>query len=235
MSECIYSKSYIKLIVQRSKKGSVSMDKGLFITFEGLDGSGKSTQIDLLYSSLVKKGLKVIKTVEPGGTELGKDIRDILLHKKQFDMEARTETLLFLASRAELVCKVIKPHLEKGSIVISDRFSDSTVVYQGFARGLGPEQIIGLNRWATGGLEPDITFIMDIGPDKCEQRDVRSKKKKDRIESEEMVFKEKIHAGYRKLSKMFKERVVLIDGNSKRQEIAKVILDKVLEALDESA
>jgi len=210
------------------------MSNGLFITFEGLDGSGKSTQIDLLYSSLLEKGLKAIKTIEPGGTELGRNIRSLLLHQEQFDMEAKTETLLFLASRAQLVEKVIKPELDKGSIVISDRFSDSTIVYQGFARGLGPQAIIELNRWATGGLEPDITFLLDIEPDECEQRGASSNKKKDRIESEEMAFKRKIHTGYIELSKMFKERIMVIDGKKEKLEIAKLILGRVLEVLDES-
>lgn len=209
------------------------MKKGLFITFEGLDGSGKSTQIELLHESLSGMGLDVIKTIEPGGTGLGQKIRDLLLHNSQFDMDAVTETLLFLASRAELTRKVIGPEINKGKIVISDRFSDSTVVYQGFARGLGASKVIELNDWATGGLRPDITFILDIDPAGCRKREEKSKKQKDRIESEEMEFKKKIYSGYRRLSEMFRDRIVLLDGRKQKSEIADTILKKVLEALGE--
>jgi len=211
------------------------MDKGIFITFEGLDGSGKSTQIDILYRSLKDRSYDVLKTVEPGGTELGQRIRELLLHNSQFDMDPRTETLLFLASRAELSEKVIRPALAEGKVVISDRFSDSTVVYQGIARGLGMESIMDLNSWATKTLVPDITFILDIEPRECEKRDLRANKSKDRIESEEMDFKHKIHLGYRDIAEKYKERVMLLDGTADVGTLSRTIFKRVLEALDESA
>ncbi|MBC7334081.1 MAG: dTMP kinase, partial [Actinobacteria bacterium] len=146
------------------------LTKGLFITFEGPDASGKTTQIKLLSSFLKRKGLEVLVTREPGGTDIGEKIRKILLDKKHYSMEYKTEALLFLASRAEHTSKVIKPALKEGRIVISDRFFDSTVVYQGIARGLGKEKIIDMSLWATGGLVPNITFLLLIGVSGGEER-----------------------------------------------------------------
>ena len=135
------------------------MKKGLFITFEGLDGSGKTTQIELLKNYLKSKGFDVVTTIEPGGTEIGGKIRNILLDKGNLDMSHKAETFLFLASRAELVSKVIAPALREGKIVICDRFFDSTVVYQGIARGLEEKQILDMSMWATDKIVPDITFF----------------------------------------------------------------------------
>ena len=157
------------------------MKKGLFITFEGLDGSGKTTQIKLLYDYLKGKGLDVLTAVEPGGTEIGAKIRKILLDKDNHEMTYKTETLLFLASRAELVSKVISPALNKGRIVICDRFFDSTVVYQGIARGLGVDEILNMSLWATGGVVPDITFLLSVEPDKGKKRMDRASKERDRL------------------------------------------------------
>src|SRR3972149_2438719 len=136
--------------------------KGLFITFEGLDGSGKTTQMKILSDCLKNRGFDVLTTIEPGGTKIGQKIRKILLDKENHDISPRAETLLFLASRAELVSKVIAPALMEGKIVLCDRFFDSTVVYQGIARGLGEKQILDMSLWAAGGIVPDITFLLSI-------------------------------------------------------------------------
>ncbi len=189
------------------------MKKGLFITFEGPDGSGKTTQIKLLSSYLKSEGFDVVITAEPGGTGIGQRIRNILLTKGHLDISPEAETFLFLASRAELVSKVIAPALKEGKIVICDRFFDSTVVYQGMARGLGEKHILEMNLWATGGLVPDITFLLMVKVGKGKKRIDSTKRKKDRIEMEEDDFKEKIYNGYADIAVGNEGRVKVIDGD----------------------
>lgn len=186
--------------------------KGIFITFEGLDGSGKTTQIELLNSFLKQSGFDVVVTREPGGTDIGDKIRKILLDSKNIQMSYRAETLLFLASRAELVSKVIQPSLNQGKIVICDRFFDSTIAYQGIARQLGAEKILDMSLWATENIIPDLTFLLSIDVWECENRIKNGKKKKDRIEKEEIDFKSKIQEGYMQLAGKNKERFVIVDG-----------------------
>src|SRR3972149_3236580 len=183
--------------------------KGLFITFEGLDGSGKTTQMKILSDCLKNRGFDVLTTIEPGGTKIGQKIRKILLDKENHDISPRAETLLFLASRAELVSEVILPALREGKIVICDRFFDSTVVYQGIARGLGEKEILEMNLWATGGVGSSLTFLLLIKVSRGEKRidnshqlsfaeiyGVSRDKKRDRIELEKDNFKNKIYRGY---------------------------------------
>jgi dTMP kinase len=195
------------------------MKKGLFITFEGLDGSGKTTQIKLLYDYLKERGLDVITTVEPGGTVIGRKIRKILLDKDNHEMSYKTETFLFLASRAELVSKVISPALSKGRIVICDRFFDSTIVYQGIARGLGIDRILDMSLWATGGIAPDITFLLSVKADKGKKRMDRASKERDRMELEKDNFRKNVYKGYLSIAKRYKDRFVVIDGEKDIEEI----------------
>ncbi|MBN2073311.1 MAG: dTMP kinase [Actinobacteria bacterium] len=203
------------------------MMRGLFITFEGLDGSGKTTQIGLLEKYLEGRGFEVISTIEPGGTPVGNKIRDILLDKNNTGMSYRAETLLFEASRAELVSRVISPALSEGKIVICDRFFDSTIAYQGIARGLGSGWITDLSLWATGGLQPDITFLLSLEVDKGEKRFKDNYKPKDRIESEKEQFKEKIYRGYLSLAEKFPGRITVIDGSRDIGTISSIIKEKV--------
>jgi dTMP kinase len=203
------------------------MKKGLFITFEGLDGSGKTTQIELLDNYLKSEGFDVVVTREPGGTEIGKKIRKILLDKENQRISHKTETFLFLASRAELTSKVITPALEEGKIVICDRFFDSTLVYQGIARGLGVKEILDMSLWATGGLVPDITFLLSMKASRCNKRIKEANRKKDRIEMEEDNFKEKIYRGYLDIAGKDKERFVVIDAEKDIESIFGEIKSKV--------
>jgi dTMP kinase len=186
--------------------------KGIFITFEGIDGSGKTTQIELLNRFLRQSGFAVVLTREPGGTDIGDKIREILLDSKNISMTHRAETLLFLASRAELVSKIIQPSLNQGKIVICDRFFDSTIAYQGMARQLGADKILDMSLWATENIIPDLTFLLSIDVLECEKRLKSEKKKKDRIEKEEIAFKSKIQEGYMQLAVKNRERFVIIDG-----------------------
>jgi len=205
--------------------------KGLFITFEGLDGSGKTTQIELLKNYLKSKGFDVVTTIEPGGTEIGGKIRNILLDKGNLDMSHKAETFLFLASRAELVSKVIAPALREGKIVICDRFFDSSVVYQGIARGLEEKQILDMSLWATDEIVPDITFLLSVEVSRGKKRIDIASKKRDRIELEKDNFKKKIYKGYLDIARKNKDRIVVIDGEKNIESIFEEIKSKVCEYL----
>ncbi|HEY4662488.1 MAG TPA: dTMP kinase [Candidatus Humimicrobiaceae bacterium] len=206
--------------------------KGLFITFEGLDGSGKTTQMELLRDYLKNRGFDVVTTIEPGGTKIGQKIRKILLDKENHDISPRAETLLFLASRAELVSEVILPALREGKIVLCDRFFDSTVVYQGIARGLGGKEILKMNLWATGRVVPDITFLLSVRVSKGKKRMYDADKKTDRIELEKDSFKEKIYRGYLDIARNNKDRIVIVDGENSIENISEEIKNKVCEYLE---
>ncbi len=201
--------------------------KGLFITFEGLDGSGKTTQIKLLYNYLSGKGYDVVSTIEPGGTRLGKKIRKILLNTKGVEISPKAETFLFLASRTELVSKVIVPAINEGKIIICDRFFDSTMAYQGIARGLGKEKILDMSLWATGNLVPDITFLLSVKPGMGEKRKKVSGLGPDRIEREKASFKKKVFDGYLDLARDFPERFTVINGEKDINDIFRIIKEKV--------
>lgn len=201
--------------------------RGLFITFEGLDGSGKTTQIKLLSGYLSGKGYDIISTIEPGGTRLGKKIRKILLNTKNLDMSSKAETFLFLASRAELVLKIINPAIDEGKIVICDRFFDSTIVYQGIARGLGKDKILDMSLWATEGLVPDITFLLSIKPGSGERRKKIMGLDADRMEKEKDSFKRKVYEGYLDLAGDFPERFTVIDAEKDIGDIFNIIKEKV--------
>jgi dTMP kinase len=203
------------------------MKKSLFITFEGLDGSGKTTQIKLLYDYLKEKGLDVVTAVEPGGTVIGRKIRKILLDKYNHEMSYKAETFLFLASRAELVSKVISPALNKGRTVICDRFFDSTIVYQGIARGLGIDKILNMSLWATDGIVPDITFLLSIKADKGKKRMDSASKKRDRMELEKDNFRKKVYRGYLNIAGKYKDRFVVIDGEKKIEDIFEEVKRRV--------
>lgn len=204
------------------------MGRGCFITFEGIDGCGKSTQIRFLTDYLKEKGRDHLLLREPGGTVIGENIRNILLDKKNTGMIPMTELLLFEAARAQIVSEVIKPAVEEGKIVICDRFFDSTSAYQGYARNMGSEVVENLNKLATGGFEPDITFLLDISPEEAFSRRV-ARGEEDRIEKLGMEFQEKVRAGYLELAEK-SPRIVKIDGTMSPEDTAEVIL-RYLEGL----
>jgi dTMP kinase len=192
--------------------------KGIFITFEGPEGGGKSTQIVRLARRLRKMGRKVLCTREPGGTRTGEAIRNILQHDSAGEPISPTaETLLFEASRAQLVEKVILPALKKGNAVLCDRFTDSTIAYQGYGRGLDVETIIDINSFVTGGLAPDITILLDIdierGFERLQGRNQRQKTAHDRMEREARTFHKRVRAGFLKLARRWSKRFVVVDAN----------------------
>jgi len=195
------------------------MNKGLFISFEGADGTGKSTQVRLLAEYLRSAGYDVLLTREPGGTPISEKIREIILDPSNSEMDAHTEALLYAASRAQLVSEVLRPAIESGKIVICDRFMDSSIAYQGFARGLGSDNIRTINEFAVHGLQPDITFFMDLAPEKAMQR-VERQGNKDRLEAEKMEFHDKVYRGFLELSEIYKNRYVRIDASESIQDIS---------------
>src|ERR1044071_925017 len=191
------------------------MSRGAFITFEGSEGCGKSTQVQRLASRLEQAGVAVLITREPGGTAIGEKIRDLLqFAPESLAMLPETELLLFEASRAQLVREIIQPALHQGTVVISDRFFDSTTVYQGVARKLSPEIVETLNAFAIGDARPDLTFILDVDLATRRQRmlrRVRPVEVEDRMEQEPIEFYERVCEGYRVLAKAEPDRFIVID------------------------
>ncbi|MBN1162949.1 MAG: dTMP kinase [Candidatus Krumholzibacteriota bacterium] len=198
---------------------------GHFITFEGIEGSGKSTVAGEMYSRLREAGIAALLTREPGGTPVSEDIRSILLDPARSELSAAAELLLYLASRAQLVSEVIGPALEAGRVVLCDRFFDATVAYQGWARGLGEELVRDLNSFAVAGTLPELTFLFDLtveegfsrGPEERESSGIR---KLDRLEREGREFHRKVREGYLRIARRETGRVVVID--------ASLSLDRVL-------
>jgi len=194
---------------------------GLFITFEGVEGCGKSTQTKALVEWLRSRDLAVSLTREPGGTEVGERCRDILLDNGHAGMRPETELFLYLASRAEHVDRVIVPRLEAGDVVISDRYGDASVAYQGGGRGLGAERVEALNQVATRGVKPDVTFLLDLDPEVGLDRLVkgRGEHSRDRIESEVLEFHKRVRDTYLESAAREPDRFVVIDASRSREKI----------------
>ena len=205
---------------------------GLFITMEGTDGAGKTTQTELLRKYLEDKGFSVICVREPGGTVISEKIRSIIIDTEHKKMNARTEALLYAAARAQLVSEVIIPTLKKGDVVVCDRFIDSSIVYQGDARKLGEENVSSINFFAAEGIEPDITFFLKLEPEQSIERK-KKQDKLDRIESESLYFHRKVFYGYVSLAEKFPERIKTIDAfadiNTIHQNIVRHIENLLLE------
>jgi len=205
--------------------------QGIFISMEGPDGSGKSTQIELLKAYLKKKGYdEIIITREPGGTVISEAIRGIILNKDFSEMSYMTEALLYASARAQLVSQVIKPALEAGKAVISDRFVDSSAVYQGMARGLGVEEVYNINSYAIQGIMPQLTIHMDL-PAKVGISRKKNQAELDRMELETIEFHEKVAEGYRELARRSPDRIKSIDATQDIQTIHEIIVKYVEELL----
>ena len=200
--------------------------KGIFISVEGPDGAGKSTQIERLKEYLAEKGYEVLITREPGGTVISEAVRELLLDPKHKEMKPETELLLYAAARAQLVGEVIGPAIEAGKAVISDRFVDSSVVYQGIARELGVETVYEVNRPAIGEYMPDVTFLLDL-PAEVGIARKKDQAELDRMEQESLDFHRKVAEGYRTLAKRDPERIKTIDATLPVDTICDMIKDKV--------
>jgi dTMP kinase len=201
---------------------NAAQQKAMFITFEGLDFSGKSTQVRLLTESLSHNGFKNVVLRDPGGTVIGERIRSVLLDRASLNMSDFTELFLFSASRSQLVHELIKPTLESGTIVVLDRFYDSTTAYQGWGRGLPPEPISAINRLASHGLVPTITFFMDIPVEEVERRMARLKANADRMEISGRAFYQRVRDGFLDMASR-ESRFEVIDGTLAVDDIHKAV------------
>ena len=208
------------------------IDNRHFISFEGIDFSGKTTQINLLKSFFVENGYSVSIIREPGGTDISEKIRDILLDKKNSKMHDRTELFLYSAARVQLLEEKIIPLLQKGAIVIADRFVDSTTAYQGYGREIDPAIIREINQIATRGILPGLTFYLKLDPQLAKERRESRKSPADRLEISGNDFYERVYKGYEEIADYYKERIVTIDASASiehiQEKILEIVKDRVL-------
>jgi dTMP kinase len=215
-------------VATRARAGGTK-PRGILISFEGSEGSGKSTQIAHLAEHLQQIGRKVVSTREPGGTEIGEQVRNIIVHNSKGDeMRAETELLLFAASRAQLVREIIAPNLIKGVVVLCDRYIDSSTVYQGVARNLSLDPVQQINQFAVGNVLPDLTIVLDVPTrvslDRIHQR---ASDLPDRMERENIDFYKKVRDGYLVLARSLPKRFFVVDGTLPEEEIQKLIWAEV--------
>ena len=203
------------------------LNKNYFITFEGIDGSGKSTQAKLLIDRLSSLNIENLFLREPGGTIVSEEIRKVLLNNRKDEMSSRTEALLMCASRAQLTKDIIIPEMKAGKWIIADRFADSTLAYQGGGRGIDLDWLIRLNEFATYGIEPDLTFYIDIDPEVGFQR--RKDLASDRIENAGVEFQRDIRKKYLDIVNNFSDRIVNVDGNLSVEDISKFIWNIIID------
>ena len=196
----------------------------MFITFEGIDGVGKSTQLNLLETYFQERGYQVIKTLEPGGTDLGKEIRHLLLHRKG-EVSPRAEALLYAADRAHHVATKIRPALEEGKVILADRYFDSSVAYQGAARDLDVEEVKNISLWAVDGLIPDLTILLDLDASLAVERRSKTGSEPDRLEREKVDFFERARAEY--LKRSAESRFLVVDATLAIDEIQAVIRERL--------
>jgi dTMP kinase len=201
---------------------------GLFITFEGGEGCGKSTQSRLLLKKLEQQNIPVVLTHEPGGTALGDELRKVLKRRRSSFISPRAELFLLAASRVQLVAEIIRPALEEGKVVVCDRFTHSTLVYQGYGRGLDLTTLETVNNIATQDLKPDLTILLDISP---EQGLARKRSLKDRFELEDLSFHRRVREGYLKIAAAEPDRWLVIDASLPKGKIAEIIWDRVSKLL----
>ena len=217
---------------QSADDPDVQPPRGRLITFEGIDGSGKTAQINRLTDLLRQKGIKVLVLREPGGTPIGEAIRKILLDNKHREMCSETEMLLFSAARAQLVRQVIAPALAEGIWIICDRFYDSSLAYQGYGRGMDLGEIRWLNRLAVGLFAPDLSFVLDLPVELATERLARRAEKADRLDQESMAFMQKAREGYHRLAAEEPDRLIVMDASQPEEILAEQIHTVLKEGLD---
>lgn len=204
------------------------MKKGHFISFEGPDGSGKTTISSLVSQELKKQGFDVVYTREPGGIRISEMIRDLILDPNNTEMDPKTEALLYAAGRRQHIVEKIIPNIDAGKIVLSDRFVDSSLAYQGVGRGIGIKEVYDINMFAIEGYMPDLTIYLDIDPqvglDRIGDRDF-----KDRLDQEDIGFHEKVSQGYELVKEQYKDRMKIFDGNRSIQELTDEITQYIIE------
>ena len=197
---------------------------GKFITFEGPEGSGKTSVVKAIVDYLKERNIDVLTTREPGGIRIAEDIRNIILNTRNKEMDLTTEALLFAASRRQHIIEKIWPALKKGQVVICDRFVDSSLAYQGFGRGLGYEKVFTINQYAIEGCLPDLTLFIDVPPKIGLKRVFSNQRKVDRLDLETLEFHEKVYQGYQYLAKTYPDRIKVIDGTKSLEEVIEASL-----------
>ena len=203
----------------------------MFITFEGPDGSGKTTQVKRIGRKLIEKGFDIVYTREPGGTEISDQVREILMNMKNKQMCPRTEILLFCAARAQLVEEVIRPALQSGKIVISDRYADSTLAYQGYGHGFEQETLKQLLNFTTGNLWPDLPFLLDISAEKGLRRRISNQEEWNRMDDYQLAFHERVRNGYHQLAAADPQRWEIIDADQSEKAVENEIMQRLARRL----
>ncbi|WP_026562443.1 dTMP kinase [Bacillus sp. J37] len=202
--------------------------KGKFITFEGPEGAGKTSVLELLMTELSGTEMEMVFTREPGGIHISEKIREVILNKEHTEMDSRTEALLYAAARRQHLVERVVPAIESGKVVFCDRFIDSSLAYQGYARGLGIEEVLSINEFAINGLMPDLTFYFKIDPKIGLQRISKSsEREKNRLDLEDLSFHQKVQEGYEKVIAMFSERIVVIDAEKSLEEVVCEVKNKL--------
>ncbi len=205
----------------------------LFITLEGPEGSGKTSAINKVKEILQSQGHEIVMTREPGGTSISEQIREVILNKENTSMDPRTEALLYAASRRQHLVEKIWPSVKEGKIVICDRYLDSSLAYQGFARNLGIEDILKINMYATENTFPDLTLLFDLDPEiGLERINVDKNREVNRLDLEKLSFHKAVREGYLKLAKMYPERFVIIDASKSKEEVVEQTLKAIEERLE---
>ena len=202
--------------------------KGLFVTFEGIDGCGKSTQVDAARRGLEEKGIACMVTREPGGAPISEKVRAILLSPDNGEMCDACEVLLYLAARAQHVHEKIAPALARGVVVLCDRFMDATFAYQSFGRGIPLELLFTMNDFATGGVAPSLSFVFDVDVETAFGRLKQAKKMPDRLERSGREFYEKVCVGYRALASLYPQRIVVLSGAAPVEELSRTVLESIM-------
>ena len=204
----------------------------MFITLEGPEGSGKTTAVEAAVKALEAKGYQIVRTREPGGTPIAEQIRNVILDKENTKMDPRTEALLYAASRRQHLVEKVWPALKEGKIVICDRYLDSSLAYQGGARGLGVDNILNVNMFATENTFPDLTLLFDITPEEGLKRiAANASREVNRLDLEKLEFHHKVRNTFLDLAKRYPERYVIIDASKSREEVAKATLEAILSRL----
>ena len=204
----------------------------MFITLEGPEGSGKTTAVEAAVNKLIEMGYEIVRTREPGGTPISEEIRNVILDKNNTAMDPRTEALLYAASRRQHLVEKVWPALKEGKIVICDRYLDSSLAYQGGARGLGIEEVLNINLFATENTWPDLTLLFDITPEEGLKRIAsNSNREVNRLDLEKLDFHHKVRDSFLLLAKRYPDRFVIIDASKSREEVAKATLEAILARL----
>lgn len=209
------------------------MHKGLFISIEGCDGCGKTTALSLIVKKLNEKGIEPLVTREPGGSKIAEQIRNIILDKDNTEEDPRTEALLYAASRRQHLVEIVIPALNEGKLVISDRYLDSSLAYQGYARGIGIDEVMSINAFAIDKTYPDLTFFLDLSPEEGLERVKGRQRGADRLDQETLDFHKRVYEGYKIVNERFKDRIVTIDARPDSETISDQIVAIILERLGE--